>query len=80
MGCACNKNRQNRGSNGEAAPTRETFEVVLNGKVVFKHSSEATAKAVSDRYQGSTVREQSTGRIVHKSEKQSTTAGSPAAT
>ncbi|MFB7114500.1 hypothetical protein [Streptomyces sp. NPDC056291] len=74
MGCACNKNRQNRGTNGEAAPTRETFEVVLNGKVLFKHTSDATAKAISNRYPDSFVREQSSGQTVHKSAKTSTTA------
>jgi hypothetical protein len=76
MGCACNKNRQNR-VNGEALPKPETYEVVLNGKVVFKHTSGETAKAISNRYQDSQVREQSTGRIVHTSMKKPSAADSP---
>ncbi|MFF4147300.1 hypothetical protein ACFY0A_39730 [Streptomyces sp. NPDC001698] len=71
MGCACNKNRPNR-VNGEAPlPKPETFEVVLNGKIVFKHTSAETAKAISNRYPDSIVREQSTSRTVHESTKKS---------
>ncbi|MEV5012470.1 hypothetical protein [Streptomyces sp. NPDC055692] len=77
MGCACNKNRPNR-PNGEALPKPETYEVVLNGKVLFKHSSDETAKAISNRYQDSIVREQSSGRTVHESTKQSAATGKAA--
>ncbi|WP_019548623.1 hypothetical protein [Streptomyces sulphureus] len=35
---------------------RQQFEVVRAGKVLFTSASEATAKAVSGRYTGSTVR------------------------
>ncbi|WP_434593272.1 hypothetical protein [Streptomyces sp. A5-4] len=47
MDCACNKKKQQ-------------FEVVANGgdgKVLFTSASQATAKAVSKRYEGSVVRE-----------------------
>ncbi|MEU2487043.1 hypothetical protein ABZ593_20845 [Streptomyces sp. NPDC012617] len=47
MGCACNKNKKQ-------------FQVVADGgsgKVLFTSASEATAKAVSKRYDNSLVRE-----------------------
>lgn len=44
MGCGCKKGRQQ-------------FEVVTaDGKVVYTSTSEATAKSVGRRYEGSTVR------------------------
>ncbi|MFJ5890289.1 hypothetical protein [Streptomyces californicus] len=55
MGCACAKNRQK-------------FEVVMDGgagRTVFGPSSEATCKAVSNRYPGSIVRNKTTSETVH---------------
>ncbi|MEV5677059.1 hypothetical protein [Streptomyces sp. NPDC052179] len=59
MACACSKNRQK-------------FEVATEGgagKVVFGPSTEATCKAVSNRYPGSIVRNKTTGETVHSAAK-----------
>ncbi|MEU5497967.1 hypothetical protein [Streptomyces griseofuscus] len=75
MGCNCGKNRQAR-QNGDTSsvPKPEMFEAVIpGGKVVFKHSNVETVKAIANRYLDAQVREQSSGRIVHTSTKQSAT-------
>lgn len=76
MACNCGKNRQAR-QNGDTTPLArpETYEAVLaGGQVVFKHSNVETVKAIADRYQDASVREQSSGRIVHESVKKAPSA------